>query len=70
MPFSNLRIRCRNAMRRVLRRCYGDCGALSTEYMLIMVFVIFPIAALVPTFLSMIKLYGTRMTSMMGLPFP
>ena len=40
------------------------------EYMMIMVFVVLPIALMLPMFLAMIKTYGQRMTSMMGLPFP
>ena len=60
----------RIAINRLWRRCADDSGATATEYLMIMVFVVMPIAAMVPAFLSMIKIYGTRMTSLMGLPFP
>lgn len=62
--------RLRTAIKRTLRRCCGDSGVTSTEYMLIMVFVVLPIAAMVPKFLSMLNIYGSRMTGLMGLPFP
>ena len=45
-------------------------GATSTEYMLIMVFVVLPIALQIPMLIRMVKVYGGRMTSYMGLPFP
>ncbi|QOV88396.1 hypothetical protein [Humisphaera borealis] len=62
--------RCRVSLRRLRRRLAGDSGALSTEYMLIMVFVVLPIAFLMPMFLKMINTYGTRVTSLMRSPFP
>lgn len=62
--------RYRVSLRRLGRRLAGDSGALSTEYMLIMVFVVLPIAAMMPLFLRMINTYGTRVTSLMRSPFP
>jgi len=62
--------RCRVSLRRFGRRLRGDSGALSTEYMLIMVMVVLPIAMLLPLFLRMINTYGTRVTSLMRSPFP
>lgn len=62
--------RCRLTFRRAFRQLRGDSGALSTEYMLIMVFVVLPIAMLLPLFLRMINTYGTRVTSLMRSPFP
>jgi hypothetical protein len=64
------RRRFRVSLRRSWRRLAGDAGALSTEYMLIMVMVIIPIAMLMPLFLRMISTYGTRVTSLMRSPFP
>ena len=46
-------------------------GATSTEYIMIMVFIVLPLAVLMKTvFLPMIRIYGTRVVSLMGLPFP
>jgi Flp pilus assembly pilin Flp len=54
-----------------LRRLHHDqSGATSTEYILILALIVLPIALLFPTFMQMAKTYGTRMTSLMGLPFP
>ena len=54
-----------------LRDLHQDTsGALSTEYLLIVVLVVIPIGLLVPMMLSMVRTYGTRLFSMMGLPFP
>jgi Flp pilus assembly pilin Flp len=56
-----------NALRRLHR---DQAGAISTEYILILALIVLPIALLFPTFMTMVKTYGTRMTSLMGLPFP
>jgi len=54
-----------------LRRFHADtCGATATEYLLILALVVLPIALLTPLFMNMIKLYGSRIISLMGLPFP
>lgn len=52
--------------RKKLRRL----GATATEYILILVFVVLPIAALMPIFTKMIKAYSQRMTGGLNLPFP
>jgi len=52
-------------VRRALRR-----GAAASEYMLILALVVLPIGLLLPMFMKMVKLYGGRMTSLIGLPFP
>jgi Flp pilus assembly pilin Flp len=56
-----------NALRRLHR---DQSGATSTEYILILALIVLPIALLFPTLMQMVKTYGTRMTSLMGLPFP
>jgi Flp pilus assembly pilin Flp len=56
-----------NALRRLHR---DDGGAMSTEYILILALIVLPIALLFPLFMQMVKTYGSRMTGMMGLPFP
>ena len=54
-----------------LRRLHrDDSGATSTEYILILALIVLPIALMFPMFMKMVKTYGGRMTSMMGLPFP
>jgi hypothetical protein len=54
-----------------LRKLHSDCsGATSTEYILIMALIVLPIGLLMPLFLSMARVYGGRMFSIMGLPFP
>lgn len=56
---------------RLLGRLHRDCGgATAMEYILILALVVLPIALLSPLFLKMLKLYGTRILSLMGLPFP
>src|SRR5687767_3864969 len=56
---------------RLLRRLHRNTsGATSTEYMLILVFVVIPIALMMPMIMGMVRTYGGRMTSLMGLPFP
>jgi hypothetical protein len=40
------------------------------EYMLILALIVLPIALLLPMFLGMIRLYGGRVVSLMGLPVP
>ena len=47
-----------------------DYGAMATEYILILALIVLPIALLFPSMMTMVKTYGTRMTSLMGLPFP
>lgn len=47
-----------------------DSGATATEYILILTLVVLPIALLYPMFMQMVKTYGTRMTQLIGLPFP
>ena len=47
-----------------------ESGATSTEYLLILTLVVLPIAMLYPLFMRMVKTYGGRMTSTLGLPFP
>lgn len=59
------------SFRKAFRRLAGDSGALSVEYMLILVMVVLPIAMLMkPVFLQMIDTYGARLTSLMRSPFP
>lgn len=54
-----------------LRRFHADCGgATATEYIMILALVVLPIALMMPLFMSMLKLYGTRVLSLVGLPFP
>ena len=58
--------------------CHHFLGALhrdtratiSMEYMLILALIVLPIVALMPMFLGMIRLYGGRVVSLMGLPVP
>ena len=45
-------------------------GATATEYILILALVVLPIGLLMPMFLNMLKVYGSRIVSLMGLPFP
>lgn len=47
-----------------------DYGAIATEYILILALVVLPIALLFPSMMTMVKTYGSRMTALMGLPFP
>lgn len=57
--------------RRLLARLHRDSsGATATEYILILALVVLPIALLTPLFLNMLKLYGNRIISLIGLPFP
>lgn len=52
-------------------RLHADCsGATATEYILILALVVLPIGLMSPLFLSMIRVYGTRILTPMGLPFP
>lgn len=61
----------RSALVRLVRRLHrDDSGATSIEYMMILVFVIMPIALMYPMFMKMVRWYGSRMTALMGLPFP
>jgi Flp pilus assembly pilin Flp len=54
-----------------VRSLHADCsGATATEYLLILALVVLPIALLTPLMLNMLKVYGTRIVSLMGLPFP
>lgn len=54
-----------------LGRFHADCsGATATEYIMILALVVLPIALLTPLFLNMLKVYGTRVLSLIGLPFP
>ena len=54
-----------------LRRFHADCsGATATEYIMILALVVLPIALLTLPFLNMLKVYGTRVLSLIGLPFP
>jgi Flp pilus assembly pilin Flp len=54
-----------------LRRLHRDeSGATTTEYILILALIVLPIGLMFPMFMGMVKTYGGRMTSMMGLPFP
>lgn len=54
-----------------VRRFHTDCGgATATEYIMILALVVLPIALMTPLFMSMLKLYGTRVLSLVGLPFP
>lgn len=45
-------------------------GAAAVEYMLIMIFVVLPLALLLPLFLTMIRTYAVRIIALLGLPFP
>ncbi len=45
-------------------------GTISIEYMLILALVVIPIAAMYPMFISMIRVYASRMTWLVGLPVP
>ncbi len=60
-PHGFLHLRGRRAVRK---------AATSTEYILILALVVLPIGLLLPLFLNMLKLYGTRIISQFGLPFP
>ena len=52
-------------------RFHADCsGATATEYILILALVVLPIGLMSPLFLNMIRVYGTRILTPMGLPFP
>jgi hypothetical protein len=62
--------RLRNILLFLHRLHRDDGGAIATEYLMIMVFVVMPIGLMFPIFMKMVKTYGVRMTSMMGLPFP
>ena len=54
-----------------LRRFHADCsGATATEYIMILALVVLPIALMTPLFLNMLKVYGARVLSLVGLPFP
>lgn len=54
-----------------LSRFHADCsGATATEYIMILALVVLPIALMTPLFLNMLKVYGTRVLSLIGLPFP
>ena len=59
------------ALAALFRRLHRDTrGVIAMEYMLILALVVLPIGLLFPKFISMIQIYGVRMVSLMGLPFP
>src|SRR3954463_10766866 len=61
----------RQGLMAFLRRLHhDDSGATATEYILILPLIVLPIGLMFPMFMRMVKTYGGRMTSMMGLPFP
>lgn len=45
-------------------------GTISVEYMLVLAFVVIPLAALTPMILNMLRQYAVRTMSLIGLPFP
>ena len=56
---------------RLVRRFHADCGgATATEYIMILALVVLPIALMTPLFMRMLKVYGTRVLSLIALPFP
>lgn len=60
-----------SAFRPLVRKLHANCsGATATEYILILALVVLPIGLLMPLFLNMLKTYGSRIVSLMGLPFP
>lgn len=59
------------SLRRLLKQLHeDDSGATSTEYMMIMVVVVMPIALLYPVFLDAVRTYASRAIGWIGLPFP
>ena len=49
---------------------YRRRAATSTEYMMIMALIVLPIALMMPMFMHMIDVYGTRIVAILGLPYP
>ncbi len=49
---------------------YRGRGAAAIEYLAILVFIVMPIALLLPMFLDMIKTYGLRLMAILSLPYP
>jgi hypothetical protein len=45
-------------------------AAASIEYLMILAFVVLPIALMMPLFLKMVSNYGNRMLTYVQLPFP
>ena len=60
------------AVGRGLRALHRDSrGMISTEYMLILAVIVLPIGLLLlPMALEMLRIYGGRMISLVGLPIP
>ncbi len=55
----------------LLRRLHADDrGASTTEYLLITVTIVLPIALAVPLFLGMVRSYVQRFVTFIGWPFP
>lgn len=53
------------------KRWHGDTGgAAAIEYMMVLTFIVIPIALMLPLFLDMIQRYAVRMVTFMRLPFP
>ena len=49
---------------------YHRRGATASEYILILALIVLPIGLMLPMFLHMISVYGTRLAWMLGLPYP
>jgi hypothetical protein len=45
-------------------------GATTTEYIAILALIVLPIGLMLPLFLNMVRVYGARVISLVGLPFP
>jgi hypothetical protein len=45
-------------------------GATTMEYMAILALIVIPLAAMFPILVRMLKVYGARVVSLVGLPFP
>jgi hypothetical protein len=58
------------ALRRGRRSRAVGRGAISIEYLLILTFVVIPIALMMPMFIRMIRTYGDRNFTYLRLPFP
>jgi Flp pilus assembly pilin Flp len=55
---------------KVVSRYLRKRGATAVEYLLILAAVVIPLALLLPVFMTMARIYGDRVTALIGLPYP
>ncbi len=58
-------------LKALLVRLHKDTsGATSVEYIMILALIVLPIGLMLPLFIGMVRTYGTRVISLIPLPFP